>query len=60
MIDRAALTRNILIGMVVGLLIGSAVHALALAEDNPLLVYGVNGLIDIGDYRVRAIPRDSR
>ncbi len=48
MIDRAALTRNILIGMVLGFILGSGLHALSLAEDNPLLVYGVNGLIDIG------------
>lgn len=48
MIDRAALTRNILIGMVLGLLVGSGFHALSLAEDNPLLVYGVNGLFDVG------------
>lgn len=48
MIDRAALTRNILIGMVLGLLIGSSIHALSLAADNPLLVYGVNGIIDVG------------
>lgn len=48
MIDRAALTRNILLGMVAGLLLGSVIHAANLAADNPLLVYGVNGLIDIG------------
>lgn len=48
MIDRAALTRNILIGMVAGLLLGSGLHALSLSESNPLLVYGVNGLFDIG------------
>jgi Na+/H+-dicarboxylate symporter len=48
MIDRAALTRNILMGMAVGLLLGSAFHAMSLSEDNPLLVYGVNGLFDVG------------
>lgn len=48
MIDRAALTRNILIGMLAGLLLGSGLHALSLSESNPLLVYGVNGLFDIG------------
>ncbi|MBT4160435.1 MAG: dicarboxylate/amino acid:cation symporter [Gammaproteobacteria bacterium] len=48
MIDRAALTRNIMIGMVTGLLLGSTIHELALAADNPILVYGINGLIDIG------------
>ena len=34
--------------MALGLLIGSGVHALSLAEDNPLLEYGVNGLFDVG------------
>ena len=48
MIDRAALTRNILIAMVAGLVLGSIVHAAELAADNPLLVYGVNGIIDVG------------
>lgn len=48
MINRAALTRNILIGMVAGLLLGSGLHALSLSDSNPLLVYGVNGLFDIG------------
>ena len=48
MIDRVALTRNILIAMVAGLLIGSIVHSADLATDNPLLVYGINGVIDIG------------
>ncbi|MBL6690046.1 MAG: dicarboxylate/amino acid:cation symporter [Pseudomonadales bacterium] len=48
MIDRAALTRNILIGMLAGLLLGSGLHALSLSESNPILAYGVNGLFDIG------------
>jgi Na+/H+-dicarboxylate symporter len=48
MIDRAALTRNILVGMLLGLLLGSVIHALALAESNPVMSYGVNGIIDIG------------
>ena len=48
MIDRNALTRNILIGMFLGLVLGSALHALSLAADNPIMVYGVNGLFDIG------------
>ena len=34
--------------MVAGLLIGSIVHTADLASDNPLLVYGINGVIDIG------------
>lgn len=48
MINRGALTRNILIAMVLGLILGSLVHALSFAQDNPVLVYGVNGLFDIG------------
>lgn len=46
--DRAKLTRNILIGMLAGFALGSIVHAIGLAEDNPVMVYLVNGLIDIG------------
>ncbi|MDA0976924.1 MAG: dicarboxylate/amino acid:cation symporter [Proteobacteria bacterium] len=48
MIDRSALTRNILIGMGLGLVLGSIFHAMGLAETNPLLVFGVNGLFDLG------------
>ena len=48
MIERATLTRNILIGMAGGLLLGSLIHAIDLADTNPLMVYGVNGLFDIG------------
>ncbi len=48
MIDRAALTRNILIGMVAGLLIGSVIHWLSLDDSNPVLTFGVNGIIDVG------------
>lgn len=48
MIDRNALTRNILIGMGLGLVLGSLLHVLSLSADNPILVYGVNGLFDIG------------
>ena len=48
MIDRAALTRNILIGMVAGLLIGSVIHAFSLSEGNPILTWGVNGIFDVG------------
>lgn len=48
MVDRAALTRNILIAMVSGLVLGSIIHAADLAADNPLLVYGVNGIVDVG------------
>ena len=48
MIDRAALTRNILIGMAAGLLIGSVIHAFSLSEGNPILTWGVNGIFDVG------------
>lgn len=48
MIERATLTRNILIGMAGGLLLGSLIHAIDLADTNPIMVYGVNGLFDIG------------
>jgi len=46
--DRAALTRNILIGMVLGIVLGSLLHAVGLASDNPVMVYLVDGLFDIG------------
>jgi Na+/H+-dicarboxylate symporter len=48
MIERATLTRNILVGMAGGLLLGSLIHAIDLADTNPIMVYGVNGLFDIG------------
>lgn len=48
MLDRAALTRNILIGMGAGLLLGSIVHAVDLIDTNPIMVYGINGLLDVG------------
>ena len=48
MIERATLTRNILIGMAGGLLLGSLIHAIDLADTNPIMVYGVSGLFDIG------------
>lgn len=47
MINRSALTRNILIGMIAGFLLGSVVHALDLAATNPVMLYGVDGLIDV-------------
>lgn len=48
MLDRAALTRNILIGMAAGLLLGSIVHAVELIDTNPIMLYGINGLLDVG------------
>jgi Na+/H+-dicarboxylate symporter len=46
--DRAALTRNILIGMVLGIVFGSILHAVGLRPDNLFMVYVVDGLLDIG------------
>ena len=46
--DRAALTRNILIGMALGVACGSILHAFGLGDDNFIMVYLVNGLFDIG------------
>ena len=42
------LTRNILIGMVLGILLGSIVFSMGLADDHPLLVYIIDGLFDLG------------
>ena len=42
------LTRNILIGMGLGIILGSIVHMLDLAEGNPLDVYLIDGLFDLG------------
>ncbi|MDG1207020.1 MAG: dicarboxylate/amino acid:cation symporter [Pseudomonadales bacterium] len=42
------LTRNILIGMGLGIILGSIVHFLDLAEGNPLDVYLIDGLFDLG------------
>ena len=46
--DRSKLTRNILIGMVLGFILGSVVHFLALAEDGMAMSLFVNGLFDAG------------
>lgn len=46
--DRAALTRNILIGMVLGILLGSAIYAMRLGDDNFIKVFLIDGLFDIG------------
>lgn len=46
--DRAALTRNILIGMALGVLLGSIIHAIGPAEDNPFMVFVINGAFDVG------------
>ncbi|MDZ7686735.1 MAG: dicarboxylate/amino acid:cation symporter [Gammaproteobacteria bacterium] len=46
--DRRALTRNILIGMALGIVLGSIIHAIGLADDNFIMSFFVNGVIDIG------------
>ncbi len=46
--ETSNLTRNILIGMATGLLAGSLVHLLSLAEDHFFMIYVINGLIDVG------------
>ncbi len=46
--DRSVLTRNILIGMISGILLGSVLHAIGLRDDNLLMVLLVNGLFDVG------------
>jgi len=48
MIDRIALTRNILIGMVAGLVFGSIIHVLDMSADGFVRAYVVDGLFDIG------------
>lgn len=45
---RSTLTRNILIGMGSGLLLGSLIHWADLAADGPVMTFLVNGLIDLG------------
>ena len=46
--DRASLTKNILIGMALGVLCGSILHALGLSDTNIVMVYLVNGVFDVG------------
>ena len=48
MVERATLTRNILLGMMSGLLLGSLIHSIDLADNNPVMVFGVNGVFDVG------------
>jgi Na+/H+-dicarboxylate symporter len=47
-VDRSALTRNIVIGMVAGLVLGSLLHWIKLAEEGLIATYLVNGLFDVG------------
>ncbi|MEE8233272.1 MAG: dicarboxylate/amino acid:cation symporter [Gammaproteobacteria bacterium] len=46
--DRGKLTRNILLGMAFGFVLGSVVHMIAPADDGMTMVYFINGLFDIG------------
>jgi Na+/H+-dicarboxylate symporter len=46
--DRNKLTRNILIGMVLGFILGSAIHFISLDEDGMAMSFFVNGLFDVG------------
>ncbi|MBQ74177.1 MAG: dicarboxylate/amino acid:cation symporter [Gammaproteobacteria bacterium] len=46
--DRGKLTRNIIIGMILGFVLGSGVHMIALADDGIVMVYFIDGLFDIG------------
>ena len=48
MTDRSALTKKILLGMLSGLLLGSLAHSIALDDSNPIMQFGINGLIDLG------------
>ena len=48
MTDRSALTRKILLGMLLGLALGSVVHSLSVDEASPVMVFGINGIIDLG------------
>ena len=46
--DRSALTKKILLGMLSGLLLGSLVHFLSLDDSNPIIQFGINGIIELG------------
>ena len=48
MLNRAILTRNILIGMVAGLILGSLFHLMTPSADGIIMTFLVNGLFDIG------------
>ena len=48
MTDRSALTKKILLGMFLGLLLGSLAHSIALDDSNPIMQFGINGIIDLG------------
>jgi len=42
------LTRNILIGMMLGVVLGSIAYSLELADSNPIKVFLIDGLFDLG------------
>ncbi len=46
--DHSKLTRNIVIGMVAGILLGSVIHALSPAEDSFFWLLIVDGALDVG------------
>jgi len=46
--DRSKLTRNILLGMMLGLVMGSVIHAMGLDSQSFLSVYVVDGIFDVG------------
>ena len=46
--DRSALTKKILLGMISGLLLGPLVHSLSLDDSNPIIQFGINGIIELG------------
>ena len=48
MTDRLALTKKILLAMVAGLLLGSFTHYLSLDDNNFIIQFGVNGILDLG------------
>ncbi|MBV1876421.1 MAG: dicarboxylate/amino acid:cation symporter [Pseudomonadales bacterium] len=46
--EHSGLTRNILIGMGLGIVLGSVVHAMGLSSDSFIRVFIVDGLFDVG------------
>ncbi|MFT4719170.1 MAG: Na+/H+-dicarboxylate symporter [Candidatus Azotimanducaceae bacterium] len=42
------LTRNIIVGMVLGILLGSIIYSFGLSDEHPIMVYLVDGALDIG------------
>ena len=46
--DHQKLTRNIVLGMTLGILLGSIIFSFGFSDDHLLMVYVVDGLLDIG------------